>query len=242
MEDHGKETYGSKDQGTKLRGQKRKTCDGPFLSRIFMWRNVLFEKWTLRFGPKNFVRLEFPTALNPGIRILIAWNSSMKQQNLYHQFSSVFLLGWHVNLFVLEYTLFHRICIPIVFCDVDIRKDAKNTSRFRTISTEVVFARFFGIPLQRDSGLWEISLSKNVARFFVSAVLEQERTNALLFYACSHRGGKLQAFPWCTVFLLSTDSILLVSSQRWHASLYEFSTVLLFQCVTQHPNPHQRSP
>ena len=30
-------------------------CDGPFLSRIFMWRNALFENCILRFGPWDFV-------------------------------------------------------------------------------------------------------------------------------------------------------------------------------------------
>ena len=68
----------------------------------------LFEKCTLRFGPKNFVHFceidWILTALNPGIRNLIAPNSSIKHQNPSHDFLRLFV-GLTVNLFVPKYAL-----------------------------------------------------------------------------------------------------------------------------------------
>ena len=55
----------------------------------------------------------------------------------------------------------------------------------------------------------------------------QERTIALPFHVYYHRGGTFKHFPLYSVLLLSIDSSLVISFQRWHVSLHEFSPTLL---------------
>ena len=54
----------------------------------------------------------------------------------------------------------------------------------------------------------------------------------LLFHVYFHRGGSCKHLPLYTFLLLfPTDCSLLVSSQRWHSSLFESLPILLFQIL-----------
>ena len=95
----------------------------------FTWCSALFEKCTLRFGPKDFVLFR---KIDLYIGDSISWKT---QPNCFEfsnksrrSFSNTFLrlsAGLTVSLSVHEDALFTEFCIPIVFCNLDIR-DANN--------------------------------------------------------------------------------------------------------------------
>ena len=99
----------------------------PFFPEFLTWRNAPFEICTLRCVPKNFM-LPF-RKIDGDFGGTISWNtqpnSSIRQPSLYHQSFSVFCLADR-QPFVPEDAFCHKICILSVFCNVDIREDAKS--------------------------------------------------------------------------------------------------------------------
>ena len=101
-------------------------------------------------------------------------------------------------------------------------------------SPEDNFCTVFGIPFQRDCDLWEISLSKNFSRRFVSGALEQERTIVFLFLADRSRDGNCKYLLLNTVtafsrFLFSAD-ILPSLSLTPYSCLISFVSGLTISC------------
>ena len=162
-----------------------------------MWRSVPFENCTLSFGPKDFVPFEktnwISAALSLGIHCPIAWNSSIWQQNHFHQSFFRFFLGMTVNLPVLK-SHFHRICIPILFCNFDSREDAKNHRMASCTSHWWNLCTVFETSSQTDYGL---SMRFSFRRIFPIAL-------SLRFW---NRRGRLQRFSTFVLIVRETTSV-----------------------------------
>ena len=100
-----------------------------------------------------------------------------------------------------------RICIPIRFCNFDIREDANNHTtdsyNFLRCDSYTVFDASF----QMDYFTWERFFSKVFFRHFVSSISEQRKTMVLSFLVDRLRDGSCTSLVLNTIFLLSTDRI-----------------------------------
>ena len=185
-------------------------------TRIFMWCNVLLRIERCDPIPKILCSSVKSTwislALYPEIRKPKVLSSSIKHSILSTTFLRIFA-GLPVS------RSYRRICIPIQFCNLDIREDTNNHA---TASYNFLWGNsctVFDVSFRMDYFTWERFLLKVFFRHFVSAILGQERKIVLSFRADCLRGGNCRSLLLNTVLLLSIDSILPFSSQRWRSSL-----------------------
>ena len=205
-------------------------CDEPFISRILTWRNVPFEKCTLRFSPNDFGTfrkndLDFGESRS--------WNTQPICFKLFNKATEPFppdffgfLLG-RLSTSACLNTHFSPNFHPDSHCVIlTYGRMPTITWRIRSFLYGSV-SMVFGIFFHNDCGPWSIFLSKNFSRRFESAALEQDRTIVLPFHANCRRDGSCEHLLLYSVLLLSTDSFLIILSAL---------TFFLFWVLTNTPD------
>ena len=138
----------------------------------------------------------------PGIRNLIAQNSSTRQHDLHHQSSSVSCWAdCHVNLSVHESALFTESASQFHVVILTYERMPIITQWFRALATDVVSARSSRSSPRRPPASERLFLPKNVSYRFSFAV-HKVRMVLFIFHVHSHHDGNYKRLLLCTVLWL----------------------------------------
>ena len=191
-------------------------------TRIFMWCNVLLRIERCDPIPKILCSSVKSTwislALYPEIRKPKVLSSSIKHSILATTFLRNFA-GLPVSLSMSEQALIAEFASRFSVVTLRYGRIPTITRRLRTISFEVILAQFLTFLSGWTTSPGSVSCWRSSSVILCRAILVQERKIVFYFRADCLRGGNCKSLLLNTVLLLSIDSILPFSSQRWRSSL-----------------------
>ena len=187
--------------------------DEPLLFRMFAWRSAAVETWHVDLVPRllclSVKSMRIAAAHCSEIHNPTVVNLSKKPLHLCHHPSSVFC--WvHLQPACGQTRTFLRICIPILFCRIDVREDANN---HKMVSCTYLWCNLCAVveqTSQMDFGLWDSFFSICFYHPLLSVVQRDERILVSILHAYFRRAGNCTYLLLNRVLCLSIDSILLV--------------------------------